>query len=69
MTVQEKSSCLSMITGMSDMECAEGDGEIMKKLDEIAEKVRFERYDYLYEVAEDIFWVYYNVINKKEVLI
>lgn len=64
MTVNEKLNCIAILKSISDMEAAEGDGDIMAKIDELCEGVLNEKYDCMREVGEDIFWVYYNEIKE-----
>ena len=67
MTVNEKLQCIAILKSISDMESAEGDGDIMAKIDELCEGVLNEKYDCMREVGEDIFWVYYNQREKLKI--
>lgn len=62
--IDKRRAMLDFVEVLSTMECANGSDEIMDKLNAIYESTQKYELNSIEEVAEEVFWVYYNTINK-----
>ena len=65
MDTNEWGTMLKFLSFLSNEECANGEGEVMKKLDELYYKVFTGDIKSVEGVAEKVFSIYYHQINKE----